>query len=150
MELYEYWHVTWRSGRASPYIRAHDHGVELIKQAEEVEIRQKVFEAKNMVNEKRIDSLDTQIHPAQDLASVSSYQVADTSPSLLVSQNANPPQTVQQTHRQTSHQIVARKPPENSQWPILGEVVLGWWFLHYSKWLYMSIESIWLYKTFWP
>ena len=22
MELYEYWHVTWRAGRASPYIRA--------------------------------------------------------------------------------------------------------------------------------
>ena len=26
MELCEYWHVTWRAGRASPYIRDDDEG----------------------------------------------------------------------------------------------------------------------------
>jgi len=41
------------------------------KQAEEVEIRRKVLEAKNMVNEERIDSLDTQIATAQEVAILS-------------------------------------------------------------------------------
>merc|ERR1712198_687135 len=44
---------------------------EAAKQAEEVEIQRKVLEAKNMVNEERIDSLDTQIITAQEVAIVS-------------------------------------------------------------------------------
>merc|ERR1712121_95677 len=52
---------------------------EAAKQAEDVEIRRKVLEAKNMVNEERIDSLDQQIMTAQEVALVSTKNMEEIS-----------------------------------------------------------------------
>merc|ERR1712136_255168 len=56
------------------------------KQAEEVEIRRKVLEAKNMVNEERIDSLDTQIITAQEVAIVSTKNCEEITRKLAMTQ----------------------------------------------------------------
>merc|ERR1712002_1037826 len=59
---------------------------EAAKQAEEVEIQRKVLEAKNMVNEERIDSLDTQIITAQEVAIVSTKNCEEITRKLAMTQ----------------------------------------------------------------
>merc|ERR1719187_2296419 len=59
---------------------------EAAKAAEEVEIQRKVLEAKNMVNEERIDSLDTQIITAQEVAIVSTKNCEEITRKLAMTQ----------------------------------------------------------------
>merc|ERR1712087_1007513 len=59
---------------------------EAAKAAEEVEIQRKVLEAKNMVNEERIDSLDTQIVTAQEVAIVSTKNCEEITRKLAMTQ----------------------------------------------------------------
>merc|ERR1712002_288845 len=59
---------------------------EAAKAAEEVEIQRKVLEAKNMVNEERIDSLDTQIATGQEVAIVSTKNCEEITRKLAMTQ----------------------------------------------------------------
>jgi len=59
---------------------------EAAKQAEEVEIQRKVLESKNMVNEERIDSMDTQITTAQEVAIISTKNCEEITRKLAMTQ----------------------------------------------------------------
>ena len=59
---------------------------EAATEAEKVEIQRKVLEAKNMVNEQRIDSLNSQIIIAQEVALVSSKNAEEATRKLAMTQ----------------------------------------------------------------
>jgi len=59
---------------------------EAATEAEKVEVRRKVLEAKNMVNEQRIDSLNSQIIVAQEVALLSTKNAEEASRKLAMTQ----------------------------------------------------------------